>query len=232
MGGKALPLRFVLLSGRKHFPQLNRSGTGTNVTRCCPRHQACPHQPAHFLYFYIPLFLCGEGLLSTSLTTPCRIRARGVTLGVRPGSWLAVWHSEGTPVPGSCREGPSESMEPYLRVVHVPQQAVGLGVQDEIPPQKLAAGLIFLDVQEPADTVLSVQVRHAGLLLASPCRGTGQGRGGCSAHAPLPTSVSFNPSWVRAQPPARSTKMPKGRGKRESAGTDPHGCAGCPLSEE
>ena len=50
--------------------------------------------------------------------------------------------------------------EPHLWVVHVPQQVALLGVQDEVSAQEPAAALILLDVQEAADAILSVHVRH------------------------------------------------------------------------
>lgn len=57
----------------------------------------------------------------------------------------------------------------YLGIVHVPQKAIGLGIQDEISSQELPTGLIVLNVQEPTDSVLTIHIRHSGLLLASPC---------------------------------------------------------------
>lgn len=48
----------------------------------------------------------------------------------------------------------------HLRVVHVPQQVALLRVQDEVPAQEPAAVLDLLDVQEAADAILSVHVRH------------------------------------------------------------------------
>lgn len=48
----------------------------------------------------------------------------------------------------------------YLRVVHEPHQAPLLSVQYEVTPQELAAALVLLDVEEAADAVLSVHVRH------------------------------------------------------------------------
>lgn len=57
----------------------------------------------------------------------------------------------------------------HLGVVHVPEKAVGLGVQNKVPPQKLAAVLILLDVQKPTDSVLSIHIRHSWALLTSPC---------------------------------------------------------------
>ena len=51
-----------------------------------------------------------------------------------------------------------------LRVVHVPEQAALLCVQDEVSPQEAAAALVLLDVQEPTDAVGPIHVRHgAGL---------------------------------------------------------------------
>lgn len=51
-------------------------------------------------------------------------------------------------------------LHPHLRVVHVPQQVALLGVQDEVSAQEPAAALILLDVQEAADAILSVHIRH------------------------------------------------------------------------
>lgn len=48
----------------------------------------------------------------------------------------------------------------YLRVVHKPHQASLLSVQYEVAPQELAAALVLLYVEETADAVLSVHVRH------------------------------------------------------------------------
>lgn len=48
----------------------------------------------------------------------------------------------------------------YLRVVHVPHQAPLLRVQYEVTTQELATALVLLYVQEAADAVLSVHVRH------------------------------------------------------------------------
>lgn len=45
-------------------------------------------------------------------------------------------------------------MPPHLGVVMYQEQAVGLRVQNKVPPQKLAAVLILLDVQKPTDSVL------------------------------------------------------------------------------
>lgn len=50
--------------------------------------------------------------------------------------------------------------QPHLWVVHVPQQAALLRVQDEVSAQEPAAALILLDVQEAADAILSIHVRH------------------------------------------------------------------------
>ena len=61
----------------------------------------------------------------------------------------------------------------HLGVVHVPEQAVGLRVQNEVPPQKLAAVLILLDVQKPTDSVLPIHIRHSWALLTSPCMAGG-----------------------------------------------------------
>jgi len=108
-----------------------------------------------------------------------------------------------TSVHGRAQHGAGSSAGAYLGVVHVPQEAVGLGVQDEIPPQKPAAGLIFLNVQEPADTVLPIHVRHAGLLLASPCRGgTGRERWVLCSHSPSsPGSCSCTHSHLHPSMP-------------------------------
>lgn len=48
----------------------------------------------------------------------------------------------------------------YLRVVHVPHQAPLLCVQYEVTTQELATALVLLYVQETADAVLSVHIRH------------------------------------------------------------------------
>lgn len=84
----------------------------------------------------------------------------------------------------------------YLRIVHVPQEVVGLGVQDEIPPQKLATGLIFFNIQEPADTVLSIQYGMPGSFWHHPAewgQAGGSGWSGNTAPAPqgaAPTSMA------------------------------------------
>lgn len=57
----------------------------------------------------------------------------------------------------------------HLGVVHVPEKVVGLGVQNKVPPQKLATVLMLLDVQKPTDSVLSIHIRHSWALLTSPC---------------------------------------------------------------
>lgn len=48
----------------------------------------------------------------------------------------------------------------YLWVVHEPHQAPLLCVQNEVTTQELATSLVLLYVQETADAVLSVHVRH------------------------------------------------------------------------
>lgn len=48
----------------------------------------------------------------------------------------------------------------HLWVVHVPQQAALLRVQDEVSAQEPAGAFILLDVQKAADAILSVHVRH------------------------------------------------------------------------
>lgn len=63
----------------------------------------------------------------------------------------------------------------HLGVVHVPEKVVGLGVQNKVPPQKLATVLILLDVQKPTDSVLPIHIRHSWALLASPCMAGGRG---------------------------------------------------------
>ena len=67
----------------------------------------------------------------------------------------------------------------HLGVVHVPEQVVGLRVQNKVPPQKLAAVLILLNVQKPTDSVLPIHIRHSWALLTSPCVAGGRegGRG-------------------------------------------------------
>lgn len=75
-------------------------------------------------------------------------------------------------LPGDARQPaplPPSHAASHLGVVHVPEKAVGLGIQNEVPPQKLAAVLILLDVQEPTDSVLSIHIRHSWALLTSPC---------------------------------------------------------------
>lgn len=62
----------------------------------------------------------------------------------------------------------------HLGVVHVPEKAVGLGVQNKVPPQKLATVLILLDVQKPTDSVLPIHIRHSWALLTSPCMAGGR----------------------------------------------------------
>lgn len=62
----------------------------------------------------------------------------------------------------------------HLGVVHVPEKVVGLGVQNKVPPQKLATVLILLDVQKPTDAVLPIHIRHSWALLTSPCMAGGR----------------------------------------------------------
>lgn len=62
----------------------------------------------------------------------------------------------------------------HLGVVHVPEKVVGLGVQNEVPSQKLATVLILLDVQKPTDSVLPIHIRHSWALLTSPCMAGGR----------------------------------------------------------
>lgn len=62
----------------------------------------------------------------------------------------------------------------HLGVVHVPEKVVGLGVQNEVPPQKLATVLILLDVQKPTDSVLPIHIRHSWALFTSPCMAGGR----------------------------------------------------------
>lgn len=57
---------------------------------------------------------------------------------------------------------------PHLWVVHVPQQVALLIVQDEVAAQEPAAVLIFLDVQEATDAILSIHVRHRDPVQLSP----------------------------------------------------------------
>lgn len=57
----------------------------------------------------------------------------------------------------------------HLGIVHVPEEAVGLGVQDKVPPQELATVLIVLDIQKPTDSVLPIHIRHSWALLTLPC---------------------------------------------------------------
>lgn len=78
--------------------------------------------------------------------------------------------SDGQPAP--CRLPPAAS---HLGVVHVPQKVVGLGVQNKVPPQKLATVFILLDVQKPTDSVLPIHIRHSWALLTSPCMAGGRG---------------------------------------------------------
>lgn len=72
----------------------------------------------------------------------------------------------------------------HLWVVHVPQQAAPLSVQDEVSAQEPAAAFILLDVQEAADAILSVHVRHRNPDQLSPPWGiTGTlPRGGTGRH--------------------------------------------------
>lgn len=64
---------------------------------------------------------------------------------------------------------PPSGLASHLGVVHVPEEAVGLGVQDKVPPKELATVLIVLDIQKPTDSVLPVHIRHSWALLTSPC---------------------------------------------------------------
>jgi len=66
----------------------------------------------------------------------------------------------------------------YLRVVHVPDQAALLRVQDEVAPQELAAALHLLDVQEAADAVVPIHVRHGGAGTFPGPAGAGTGEDG------------------------------------------------------
>lgn len=66
----------------------------------------------------------------------------------------------------------------YLGVVHKPHQASLLGVQYEVTTQELAAALVLLDVEEAADAVLSVHVRHLASETFPGLRRRGGGRGG------------------------------------------------------
>lgn len=78
----------------------------------------------------------------------------------------------------------SAHKQPYLGVIHVPQQAALLSVQDEVTAQEPAAVLILLDVQEAAEAILSVHVRHRNPDQLSPLWGiTG------TLHTHLDTSV-------------------------------------------
>ena len=80
---------------------------------------------------------------------------------------------ERTPSDDRAAPVPSHATS-HLGVVHVPEQAVGLRVQNKVPPQKLAAVLILLDVQKPTDSVLPIHIRHSWALLTSPCVAGGQ----------------------------------------------------------
>lgn len=64
----------------------------------------------------------------------------------------------------------------YLRVVHVPQQVALLRVQDEVAAQETAAALIFFNVQEAAEAILAVHVRHHNPERPGPALGSSQGR--------------------------------------------------------
>lgn len=59
-------------------------------------------------------------------------------------------------------------LKPHLGIVHVPKEEVGLGIQDEVPSQELPTNITVFNVQEPTDPVLTIHIRHSGLLLASP----------------------------------------------------------------
>lgn len=66
----------------------------------------------------------------------------------------------------------------YLWVVHKPHQASLLSVQYEVTTQELAAALVLLYVEEAADAVLSVHVRHlASETFPGLPRPGGEGRG-------------------------------------------------------
>lgn len=64
----------------------------------------------------------------------------------------------------------------HLGIVHVPEEAVGLCVQDEVSPKELAAVLIVFNVQKPTDSVLPVHIRHSWALLTLPCTAGGRDR--------------------------------------------------------
>lgn len=81
--------------------------------------------------------------------------------------------------PRAASHPPPSPVAAHLGVVHVPEKVVGLGVQNEVPPQKLAAVLILLDVQEPTDSVLPIHIRHSWALLTSPCMAGGRKGGRC-----------------------------------------------------
>lgn len=49
----------------------------------------------------------------------------------------------------------------YLGVVHIPQEGISLGVQDEVSPLEPTTVLLLLYVQEAAHTVQPVHVWHA-----------------------------------------------------------------------
>lgn len=80
-------------------------------------------------------------------------------------------------LPGSDEQPatlPPSPTASHLGIVHVPEKAVGLGVQNKVPPQKLATVLILLDVQKPTNSVLPIHIRHSWALLTSPCMAGGR----------------------------------------------------------
>lgn len=48
----------------------------------------------------------------------------------------------------------------YLRVVHVPKEEVGVGIQDEVSAIEFVSILILFYVKETTDAILPVQIRH------------------------------------------------------------------------
>lgn len=57
----------------------------------------------------------------------------------------------------------------HLGIVHVPEEAVGLGIQDKVSAEEFATALIVFDIQKPTDSVLPIHIRHSWALLTSPC---------------------------------------------------------------
>lgn len=76
----------------------------------------------------------------------------------------------------AAAQSPSH-LAPHLGIVHVPEEAVGLGIQDKVSPEEFATVLIVFDIQKPTDSVLPIHIRHSWALLTSPCTTGGRETG-------------------------------------------------------